>query len=220
MLKGMGELYVPKFANYFERKDLICLTLKGRMDQTEFSRFIDIMSEPSLLDTRHKEAKERLTQTLHQNGIFNISFVFNEELLAPERKMAWRVRVTLSRMRKDLKMIPYFQKMSGQELGQIRRKLLQDSIRPIRQSDLFYAILQNSDLAATPENREEIIEDEVVAFLQKHYLIGTSKIFLRDFLELKKLHKQEAFEEKPSRLLNKIIHRLKEVSSQEARRSS
>src|SRR5512139_912638 len=44
MLKGMGELYVPKFVKYFERKDLISLTLMSRMDQTEFSRFIDIMS--------------------------------------------------------------------------------------------------------------------------------------------------------------------------------
>ena len=37
MMKGMGELYVPKFAKYLERKDLISLTLKSRMDQTEFS---------------------------------------------------------------------------------------------------------------------------------------------------------------------------------------
>ncbi len=28
MLKGMGELYVPKFAKYMERKDLISLTLE------------------------------------------------------------------------------------------------------------------------------------------------------------------------------------------------
>ena len=125
-----------------------------------------------MLDTRRKKTKERFTQALHQNGIFNISFVFNEELLAPEREMPWRARVTLSRMRKDLKMIPYFQKMSGQELGEIRRKLLQDSLRPIRQSDLFCAILRNSDLAATPENREEIIEDEIVCLSSKTISYG------------------------------------------------
>ena len=78
MMKGMGELYVPKFAKYFERKDLISLTLKNRMDQTEFTRFIDVMSEPALVDTHRKEDKERFTQTLYHNGIFNISFVFNE----------------------------------------------------------------------------------------------------------------------------------------------
>ena len=216
MMKGMGELYVPKFAKYFERKDLISLTLKNRMDQTEFTRFIDVMSEPSLVDTHRKEDKERFTQTLYHNGIFNISFVFNEELLAPDREMPWRARVTLSRMRKDLKMVPFFQKMSGQELKDIRRKLLQDGIRPVRQSNLLCAILRNSDIAATPENREEIIEDEIIAFLQKQYLFGISKIFLREHLELKKLQKGDAFEKKSARLLKKITHRLKETGTQEA----
>jgi len=41
MLKGMGELYVSKFAQYMERKDLVSLTLKSRMGQDEFSRFVD-----------------------------------------------------------------------------------------------------------------------------------------------------------------------------------
>ena len=69
MLKGMGELYVPKFAKYMERKDLISLTLKSRMGQAEFSNFIDIMSEPSLVDTRRKQDQERFTQVLLSRGI-------------------------------------------------------------------------------------------------------------------------------------------------------
>jgi hypothetical protein len=87
MIKGMGELYVPKFAQYLERKDLISLTLKSRMGQTEFARFIDIMSDPALVDTRRKQDKERFTQTLLSQGILNISYIFNEELLALDREM-------------------------------------------------------------------------------------------------------------------------------------
>ena len=67
MMKGMGELYVPKFAKYLERKDLISLTLKSRMEQTEFTRFVDIMSEPSLIDTRENRTRSRFTQTLYQS---------------------------------------------------------------------------------------------------------------------------------------------------------
>ena len=69
--------------------------------------------------------------------------------------MPWRARLTLSRMRKDLKMIPLFQKMMGQEIKDIRRNLLWDALRPNRQSDLLCAILRNSDLAAISEMREE-----------------------------------------------------------------
>ncbi|MBM4348793.1 MAG: HEAT repeat domain-containing protein [Deltaproteobacteria bacterium] len=215
MMKGMGELYVPKFAKYMERKDLISLTLKSRMKQGEFSSFVDIMSEPTLVDTRHKQDQDRFAQALYSRGIFNISYVFNEEFLALEREMPWRARLTLSRMRKDLKMIPLFQKMMGQDIQQIRISLLRDALRPIRQSDLLCAILRNSDLATTSEALEETIENEIVSSLKKQYLLNTSKIFLRDHLDLKKLQKQDGFEKKSDRLVKKLSSRLKEAATGE-----
>jgi hypothetical protein len=217
MMKGMGELYIPKFVNYMERKDLISLTLKSRMEQTEFTQFIDLMSDPSLLETRRKEDKDRFISALYRYGITNISFVFNEEMvLAPDRELPWRARVTLSRMKKDLRMIPYFQKMSGQELQVIRKRLLEDAIRPLRQNDLLYAVLQNSDLAATRENPEEIIEDVLITFLPAPHFLGTSKVFLREHLNLKKLQKKDPLEAKSDRLLKKITTRLKEIRKKEA----
>ncbi|MDO9123794.1 MAG: HEAT repeat domain-containing protein, partial [Deltaproteobacteria bacterium] len=215
MMKGMGELYGPKFAKYMERKDLISLTLKSRMKQVEFSSFVDIMSEPALVDTRRKQDQDRFAQVLYSRGIFNISYVFNEEFLALEREMPWRARLTLSRMRKDLKMIPLFQKMMGQDIQQIRISLLRDALRPIRQSDLLCAILRNSDLATTSESLEETIEDEIISSLKKQYLINTSKIFLREHLDLKKLQKQDGFEKKSDRLVKKISRRLKEAATGE-----
>lgn len=214
MMRGMGELYIPKFVNYLERKDLISLTMKSRMDQVEFTQFIDLMSDPSFLDTHRKEDKDRFISALYRSGISNISFVFNEEMvLVPDREMPWRARVTLSRMKKELKMIPYFQKMSGQELQVIRKRLLEDAIRPLRSHELIYSVVQNSDLAATPENREEVIEDVLVGFLPSLYFIGTTRVFLREHLNLKKLQKKDHFEEKSDRLLKKFIVRLKGVGT-------
>ncbi len=216
MIRGMGELYVPKFAQYLERKELISLTLKSRMGQSEFTQFVDLMSDPSLADIRRKQDKERFTQSLLSRGILNISFIFNEELLAPDREMPWRARVALSRMRKDLRMTSIFQKMTRQNFDHIRRNLLQDALRPNRQSDLLCAILRNSDLSATSENREEVIEDEIIAFLQKQYLLGTSKIFLREHLALQQLKRGDAFEKKSDRLVKKISYRLRGEGTKEA----
>jgi HEAT repeat protein len=217
MTRGMGELYIPKFVNYLERKDLISLTMKSRMDQTEFTQFIDLMSDPAFLDIHRKEDKDRFITALYRSGISNISFVFNEEIvLAPEREMPWRARVTLSRMKKDLKLIPYFQKMSGQEIQKIRKRLLEDALRPLRSHELIYSVVQNSDLAATPESREEAIEDVLVTFLPSLYFIGTAKVYLREHLNLKKLQKRDRLEEKSDRLLTKFIVRLKGVGTQEA----
>jgi HEAT repeat protein len=217
MMRGMGELYIPKFVNYLERKDLISLTMKSRMGQTEFTQFIDLMSDPAYLDTHRKEDKDRFISALYKLGIANISFVFNEEMvLAPDREMPWRARVTLSRMKKELKMIPFFQKMSGQELQTIRKRLLEDAIRPLRSTELIYSVVQNSDLASTPENREEVIEDVLVTFLPSIYFVGTTKVYLREHLNLKKLQKKDHFEAKSDRLLRKFIARLKKVETQEA----
>jgi len=124
-----------------------------------------------------KRTKDRFISALYKYGISNISFVFNEEMvLAPDREMPWRARVTLSRMKKELKMIPFFQKMSGQELQTIRKRLLEDAIRPLRSTELIYSVVQNSDLASTPENREEVIEDVLVTFLPSIYFVGTTKV--------------------------------------------
>jgi hypothetical protein len=206
---------VPKFAKYMERKDLISLTLKSRMGQAEFGSFVDIMSEPSLVDTRRRQDQERFAQALLSRGIINISYIFNEDLLAPDREIPWRARITLSRMRKDLKMIPVYGKMLRQDPQQLRKNLLWDALRPIRHSDLFCAILANSDLAATSENRETQIEDEILIYLRRQYLLGTGKIFLREHLDLKKLRKQDALEFKSDRLSKKIALRLRETESVE-----
>ncbi|MBM4339917.1 MAG: hypothetical protein FJ110_10260 [Deltaproteobacteria bacterium] len=215
MMKGMGELYVPKFARYMERKDLISLTLKSRMGQTEFSSFVDVMSEPTLVDTRYKQDQDRFAQALISRGIINISYVFNEEFLALEREMPWRARLTLSRMRKDINMIPMLQQMMGREIKDIRINLLRDALRPIRQSDLLCAILRNSDLVTTSIDLEETIEDEIVSALKKQYLLNTSKFFLREHLDLKKLQKHDVFEEKSNRLVKKISRRLKDTATPE-----
>jgi len=216
MARGMAELYIPKLAEYLERKTLISLTLKSRMEQGEFTRFIDLMSEPSTVDIRRKEDKERFVQAVYCYNIFNISYLFDEEVLAPKREIPWRARLMLSRIRKDLKMIPYFQKMSEQELQQSRKKLIQDGIRPIHHFDLLSAILQNSDLAATPQTPEEIIEDGIISSIPTRYFLGTANFFLRQHLTLKQRQSKDASEVKSDRLLKKICCWLHEMRTIEA----
>jgi HEAT repeat protein len=217
MMKGMGELYVPRFAKYLERKDLVSLTLKNKMGEGEFGRFIDIMSDPAQVDIRQKEEKDRFAKTLYDAGIFNISFVFNEELLiAADREMPWRARLTLSRMRKDMKMVPFFEKMTGDQLHEMGRNLIRDAIRPVRQADLLYAILRNSDVAASPINPEEDIENVILSFLQPQPLLAMARVFLREHLTLKELQKRDHFETRSDRQVKKISGRMKEIGTKDA----
>jgi hypothetical protein len=56
----------------------------------------------------------------------------------------------------------------------------------------------------------------MLSFLRRQYLLGVAKIFLREYIDLKQLKKQDSFEAKSDRLVKKIAVRLKETGTPEA----
>jgi hypothetical protein len=174
----MAEMYIPRFAGFLERKDLISLTLKQTMSRKEFAHFVNVMSEPSFVDTRRRNDKERFSQTIKKRGIFNISYVFKEELLATRREIPCRARRALSRLKKDLKMIPLFLDLDMEGLKKVRREIIQDITRPIRSSEAIYHVLMNSDIAETEELKGTEINKEIVASLSDHVLLRMSERLL------------------------------------------
>jgi HEAT repeat protein len=183
LLRGMAEMYIPRFAGFLERKDLISLTLKQTMSRTEFTHFVNVMSESSFVDTRKRNDKERFSQTLRKRGIFNISYVFNEELVATKRGISWRAQLALSRLKKDLKMIPLFLDLDMEGLKKVRGEIIQDVTRPIRSNEAIYHVLMNSDLAETEELKQTEINKQILASLSDHILLRTSQKFLEEALE-------------------------------------
>jgi hypothetical protein len=183
MLRGMAELYIPKFAMFLERKDLISLTLKDKMTRTEFTRFVDVMSEPTFVDTRATKDKERFSHTLKKHGIFHISYVFNEELLAAKRNIPWRAQIALSRLKKDLSMIPLFLNLDAEGFRKIRREIVQDVIRPIKNPETLFYVLINTDLAQTKELKESEIDTEIIASLPDELLLRTAQTLLKEVHE-------------------------------------
>jgi hypothetical protein len=181
MPAGMAEVYVPRLARFLERKDLVSVTLKERMRGEEFSRFIDILSEPAaaVLDA---QGKERFVAHLRENGIEHFSLVFKEDLVSPERKLPWRAQLAISRLHKDFKNIPIFQKLSAAELRKLRQQTLHDVLRPISRADLLAAILANADLAASPEVPESEVEDELVQFVPEPLVVPTARAALATLL--------------------------------------
>ena len=185
MLRGMAEMYTPKFVTFLDRKDLISLTLKTTMAWTEFNNFIDLMGEPTFADTLEKNDKEQFVQALKERGIFNISYIFNEELLAGERGIPWRSQIALSRLRKDFKMIPLFQDLDEQGMRKVRRQIIQDVVRPMLTAEVIYPILVNSDLAETVEFKEIEIDEEIIACLSDELLLQVSRTLLKETLSRK-----------------------------------
>ena len=214
MLQGMAEMYAPKFSAFLERKDLISLTLKSAMTWIEFNNFIDLMGEPTFADTLEKSDKERFTQALKEHGILNISYIFNEELLAGDRDIPWRSQVALSRLRKDFKMIPLFQDLDADGLKEVRGQIIQDVVRPMQTAEGIYPILANSDLAETEEFKESEIDEEVIACLSDELLLKLSRTLLKETLSRKE---EISNHEKSATLASQIASTLnfKEIKGRE-----
>jgi len=47
MLKGMGEIFIPKFIEYFERKNLSSFSIKANISKNEFDDFMELLSRGS-----------------------------------------------------------------------------------------------------------------------------------------------------------------------------
>lgn len=178
MAAGMAEVYVPRLSQFLERKDLVSLTLKEGMPEEEFSRFIDVMSEPggAVLDAA---GKERFVAHLRESGVRSFSLVFKDDLVAPERKLPWRAQLAISRLQKDFKHVPLFQKLDAKGLQTLRQQVLDDVLRPISRADLLAVILMNSDVAASREVSEEEIEDELVQFIPDGLVVPTGRAALK-----------------------------------------
>lgn len=182
MTQGMAEVYVPRLSKFFERKQLVSLTLKECMGSEEFSRFVDVMSEPSFV-TLDAEAKDLFVAHLRDHGIRNISFLFTEDLVTPDRKLPWRAQLAISRLRKDLKVIPMLHHLDGEALHNLRLQVVRDVLRPITRPDLMAVILLNSDLAHTQGLTDQEIEDELVSYVPENLLLETARQALSQHLD-------------------------------------
>ena len=176
MIAGMAEMYVPRFAKFLEDKDLLSLTLKNAMTRTEFTNFVDLMGEPTFVDTQDKQDKERFSKTLQERKIFNVSYIYNEELLAKERNIHWRSQIALTRLRKDFSMVPLYMDLDAGEMKKVRRQIVQDVFRPFRNAEAIYSVLTNSDLAETEEFLESDIDQEIIGCLSDELLVKVSKV--------------------------------------------
>jgi hypothetical protein len=144
------------------------------MAEDEFSRFIDVLSEPGStgLDAA---GKQRFLAQLRESRITHFSLVFKEDLIAPERRLPWRAQLAMSRLKKDLSHVPLFHDLDQAGLRRLRQQVLHDVLRPIARADLLAAILMNSDLAASREVPPEEIEAELAHFTPDPLLLQTAR---------------------------------------------
>lgn len=180
MIKGMADAYNPRFVQFMEKKELISLSLKSRMTSDEFSKFIDVMSEPTMADMKGQASKDKFVASLKANAVFNLSFVFRDDFVTARPGVPWRVNLALSRLRKDLRTAPILQNLKKEDVERVRKEIIADILRPLGETDHIYAFVMNLDLAVAADLTEEQGEEEVLSALREDRLIDFAQMFVKD----------------------------------------
>jgi len=215
MIRGMADLFTPKFLDFFNRWKLLSFSIRPDATQEEFDTFIELMSQPPS-GGPVQQANERLTQALIDHNIINISAVFRHEMVGRERRLPWRVRMALTRLRRDLRVLPLYKKATKEQIQRIKLQIIDDTIRPIRTPVLLKDFLVNYDLIAKDvvELEESQVEREIVANLGEQMLVATAHQIIED---LKKLGSEGAVAstgEEASVVIQRCVGVLRDVADQ------
>ncbi len=221
MKTNMTDLFMPKFLEFFDRWNLLSFSLKARIRAEEFHSFIVLMSRPAEADQGTKEAGERLTQALLDHHILHISTVFNDDIVGKERQLPWRVKMALSRLRRDLRMLPLYKHATPEELQRIKLQIMDDVIRPVRTPRFLKEFLLNCDLLTVDLAGigEKQIERRTVEGLSEEMLAVTAWDLVKDLEQLSKTQGQKAeersYEERARRVsvLYEVMTRLYSIGS-------
>lgn len=171
---SMGEVFTKKFISYFERNQLVSFSVKTRIGKEEFQQLISVFAEHrAKSEGGHVEATD-FSDTLLERGIVHVSAMVRSEIIGGERPLPWRVKMAISRLRKDLRNIPFYAKASSLELAAAKRALVQDITRPLRRPQFLKELLANTDLIThdIDDLEEEEIQSEVIQGLHPGMLVN------------------------------------------------
>ena len=185
-----GEHFNRKLHDYCIAHGLISFTLRTHVSESELRRFVSCFVhtnlEPGVLDKdsapiTSKEAP--LTQRLLDNQVHAVSLVLEQELVRGRRHIPWRVRIALSRLRKDLRVLPLYEDASGEELRQAKVRLLRDILRPLMGAVWLVDFFLNFDLIA--DEVESLhggpVEDDFMALLKPDLIVQLATRLMAEY---------------------------------------
>ena len=219
LMEGAGNTFVPKFVDYFHRQGLLSYTLRKDLTQEHFEVFVERMTRPA--DTAVTNPGEQLSRDLAVAGVRGVSVVFDEDRIAGLRgSIPWRAELALTRLRKDLRMIPMLADASVDEMRKIKSRLMDDILRGIQEPLLLIALARH--LGEALEGQEQIMtRDEA----ETHLIDGIAPRVAPGFAEKmatawvdEEGGVQESAEDRRCRLrlIKALIRRLLEMSEKQA----
>jgi HEAT repeat protein len=164
-LLGAQNPYLLKLIDYFQRNQIVSLAIKPTIGEDEFNRFIYVFVQQNRSHAADDNGAA-LATLLKAEKIVHVSLLVWSDLVGG-RDLAWPVRIVLSRLCKDITVLPLFAEALDTDIAHAKRLLVGDMVRPLRRADLVKELLMNIDIVSnTVESWSETeVEEAVVACL-------------------------------------------------------
>ncbi|MEE2903902.1 MAG: HEAT repeat domain-containing protein [Myxococcota bacterium] len=166
LAEGTGRTFTPKLVEFFHRQGLLSFTLAQDLTQEHFEKFIERMTQAPDMNITHPG--EAMSRDLASSGVRGVSIVFNEDRIKGLKgSIPWRAELALTRLRKDLRMIPMLANASVDEMRTIKSRLMDDILRGIQQAPLLLALARH--LGEALQGQEEVMTR---AEAEEHLILG------------------------------------------------
>ncbi len=186
-----GEHFSRKLREFSDRHRLISFSVPTSMPQDEFHRFVssfvEIHVDAEALTRHHPREAARakphsLAEALARRHVTAVQLVSQQDLVTRDRRLPWRVRVSLSRLQKDLRRIPLYSNASNVELRRLKLRLLKDILRPLGRPAYLAEFFLNLDLLseAVAELADEDVEEDMISLLPVRQVIGLGTVLLAE----------------------------------------
>lgn len=136
---GVASAHGPRLAEFFVRRNLLCVTLQEGIDPEEIADCVQLLCGP-------EETVEQLRSQFLALGLPHVSVLFVPDLLGRERRLPWQVELCIARLARDLSALPSRRGLDRGSLRQAQTESMQNVLRTLRTADQVRSVLANADL--------------------------------------------------------------------------
>jgi len=215
--KGMAVVYVSRLIELFHQKSLVSLSINAGIDKDAFLKIIELIGDKKFTRIGIESSKNDFLKAMAARGVKGVSFLFEEDLIPPGRKIPWRVNLALSRLRKELDLLSTLRNLSGAELQQAAAQTLQSTLDQLSTPELVYAFIMNLDLAENSALRLEERESTSIKLLDQGVLNAVVPLFIEDAVHGREEVTSDLGPDKLPRMRDLLTKQLIEIDSSGAR---
>ncbi len=137
--RGLAEAYEARLTDVFVRRRIVLLSIKEGVSIDELADMVELLAGPDI-------PTDQLRSDFLSRGLAHVSLLFAEDLLGRKRRLPWQVDLCVSRLARDLRVLPMFHDAGVAKMLELRTLLVGDVVRALTKAEQVHLLLKNADL--------------------------------------------------------------------------